>query len=386
MPNNRSRHQQRQNRRNSHRSQQQKLVGCTIAETTSHSNNEEVARSFPANSTQFSLRTLIYDESLGHLRIPRTITHDGLRYVLSNTQSDDSCGFSGEVLIRICNNIVFKCLPLPLKVAVIDHGCSIGHAIVTGLSSCVLRQLFTIFTSSPILEPLKSLPASDVNKKTDCLQIARKCSVIILCAKPENAEKFLLSFAKTDEDELKEKVLVSVVDGLSIKRIQELCPRLSVFRIMPNIFASSCNSSTALVGDLCDVFINKSAAVVTIANEIGNVQELEEESLPNFAAVSSCLSLLTFSLVEVMMNILDSNDISRSIGVKLIASSFTGASSLLYNEQLEKKKLTRSKFESPGGTAIAGIVEMKRRGLDNMVESTIEKMIEDGKKVENLSQ
>lgn len=385
MPNNRSRRQQRQNRRNnSHRSSQQGLTNTSTPDD-SHSNHGEVTSPSPGNTAQSSPRTFINSGSVRHATTPRTVTRNELYHALSNAQSGDSYKFTGELVIRICNNIVFQCLPLPLKVAVIDDGCSIGQAIVTGLTSCVLRQLFAVYISSSMLEPLKSLPVSDANTKNNCFQTARTCNVIILCAKLEIAKKFLFSLAKTEEDELKDKVLISVVDGLSLKRIQELCPSLSAFRIMPNIFASSCNSSTALVGDLTKVFIDKSAAVVTIANEIGNIQEIEEENLPSFAAVSSCLSLLTFNLAEVMMSILDSNDISRSTGVRLITSSFTGASRLLHSEQLEKKKLTRSKFESPGGTAIAGVVEMKRRGLDKMIECAIEEMIEDRKKAEKSS-
>ncbi len=237
----------------------------------------------------------------------------------------------------------------------------------------------------------KNIAVTDKNKKKavefskelncavcDIKTLINGCDVIFLGVKPQMLSALAEEIA--DDVEANKPVLVSMLAGVEIKKINELFKDCPVIRIMPNIPVGVGQgmillSKNNLVTD--EILLRFKEAM----KEAGEIDEISEKLIDAGSAVSGCGPAFVSLFIEALA------DGGVRAGLPRDKAVLYAAQTLLGTAETVKAGLhpaiLKDRVCSPGGTTIAGVEALEngafRASVINAVTAAYEKTLKIGK-------
>jgi pyrroline-5-carboxylate reductase len=249
------------------------------------------------------------------------------------------------------------------KIAIIGVG-NMGAAIYKALIKNFDAE--NIFVSDTSEEKLKALNTKNI--EVDANDILGKVDIVILAVKPQSFEEF----SQNLRVDLKNKLLISIMAGISIKKISEFLKTEKVVRSMPNLCAQV---EKGLIGWLASdkVSDNEKELAKKIFGSFGEQIELKnEDEINKITALSGSGPAYFFYLTELL------EEKAKAFGfndeeAKLIANTtFVGAAKTLEKQKSSAKNL-KNAVTSKGGTTEAALNFMKENNFDKIFFEALDK-------------
>ena len=210
---------------------------------------------------------------------------------------------------------------------------------------------------------------SDIRENKDAINY----DLIIIATKPNIYEE-IFNGLKNNLIINDETLIVSILAGIRISKIEEIVGSIPIIRAMPNIAASVLEGMTALIG-------NKKITHEDILNAdlifelIGEKMWLKNEAqMDSFTAISGSGPAYFFFFTECLKNIAIQEGFTEDEANKISQQIIIGSGKLVKDSGIDPKEL-RENVTSPNGTTEAGLkvlADNKTGLLDKLRQAIIE--------------
>ena len=210
---------------------------------------------------------------------------------------------------------------------------------------------------------------SDIRENKDAINY----DLIIIATKPNIYEE-IFNGLKNNLIINDETLIVSILAGIRISKIEEIVGSIPIIRAMPNIAASVLEGMTALIG-------NKKITHEDILNAdlifelIGEKMWLKNEAqMDSFTAISGSGPAYFFFFTECLKNIAIEEGFTEDVSNKISQQIIIGSGKLVKYSGIDPKEL-RENVTSPNGTTEAGLkvlADNKTGLLDKLKQAIME--------------
>lgn len=157
--------------------------------------------------------------------------------------------------------------------------------------------------------------------------------------------------------------IISMAAGISLQRLATFVGQdLPLLRIMPNMNAQILQSSTALTGNAL-VSQELQARVRNLTDSFGSTFDISEKDFDTFTALAKAGV---------------KNGMPKAKALEIVTQTVLASASNLKTSSQSPHDFIDA-ICSPGGTTIAGLMELERLGLTTTVSSAIDKTIDKAK-------
>jgi pyrroline-5-carboxylate reductase len=197
---------------------------------------------------------------------------------------------------------------------------------------------------------------------------AWQAPVVLLAVKPQQLEA--VAAAGSRHWAPKPGLLLSVVAGVTLARLQALFPGWSCVRAVPNTPSLVRAGLTALAwGE--GIPPARREWVERIFSRVGEVMELPEGQLDPFLALTSSGPAFLALVAEAMADGAVSAGLPRDLAHHLAHRTMAGTAALLRDQELHPGQL-KDMVGSPAGTTMAGLRQLERAGLRSaLIEAVV---------------
>ena len=185
------------------------------------------------------------------------------------------------------------------------------------------------------------------------------CSVVLLAVKPQQLEAVAAAAPAPAAEE--GPLLISVLAGVTVARLQRLFPGWRIVRAVPN---TPCLVRAGLTGLAWGEGVSaaQQSWVEHLFAQVGEVLQLPEAQLDAFLALTSSGPAFVALVAEAMADGAVAAGLPRVQAHHLAHRTLAGTAALLQEQQLHPGQL-KDMVSSPGGTTIAGIRALESGGL-----------------------
>jgi pyrroline-5-carboxylate reductase len=197
--------------------------------------------------------------------------------------------------------------------------------------------------------------------------------VVLLAVKPQQIDAVAAAatpMATAPSPSGCEPLLISVLAGVPLRRLQALFPGRSCVRAVPNTPALVRAGLTALSwGE--GVGGERREEVRQLFAQVGEVLELPEPQLDPFLALTSSGPAFLALVAESMADGAVAAGLPRPLASHLAHRTMAGTAALLQGQELHPGEL-KDMVTSPAGTTAAGLRELERAGLRSaLIEAVV---------------
>lgn len=195
---------------------------------------------------------------------------------------------------------------------------------------------------------------------------------IIIATKPNNYVE-ILEGLKNHIAVNEEILIISILAGIKIKKIENIIGSVPIIRAMPNIAASVAEGMTALTGNK-KITNDKIDTANMIFQSIGNKIWLEDEGqMDSFTAISGSGPAYFFYFTECLHKIAIDEGFSEDVAKQISEQIMIGSGKLIKDSNIDVVQL-RENVTSPNGTTEAALkVLCDDDGLLSKLREAIEK-------------
>jgi pyrroline-5-carboxylate reductase len=191
-------------------------------------------------------------------------------------------------------------------------------------------------------------------------QEAWRCPIVLLAVKPQQLEAAAAAAVQPGDDEDPPPLLISVLAGIRLDRLEALFPRHRCVRAVPN---TPCLVGAGLTGLSLGrgVTAEQRQEVLGLFAAVGEVLELPEGQLDAFLALTSSGPAFLALVSEALADGAVAAGLPRSLAAHLAHRTLAGTAELLRAKELHPGQL-KDMVASPAGTTVAGLRELERAG------------------------
>ncbi|MDR0446387.1 MAG: pyrroline-5-carboxylate reductase [Oscillospiraceae bacterium] len=198
-------------------------------------------------------------------------------------------------------------------------------------------------------------------------ELARRCDLIVLAVKPDAAPSVLQSISGALG---KDKILLSIVLGLSIKKITMLTGgACRVVRVMPN--------TPALVGAgaMCTAFGEglteaEKDKITALLSACGEAAVMDERLLARITGLTASSPAYVFIMIDAMADAAVRNGIPRATARRLAAQAVLGSAKMALESDEHPAQL-KDNVCSPSGSTIEAVRALERHGFRSAIIEAI---------------
>ena len=197
---------------------------------------------------------------------------------------------------------------------------------------------------------------------------AAEAHYIFLCVKPQVLPQVAAALADTLNACMargEEKVIVSIAAGVQIAAIRGYLAGVKgerpVLRVMPNTCAAIGQGMLALTDGGAGLEQELAGAQAILARA-GRVERLDEGLMDAFTAVAGCGPAYVYPFIEALADGGVMAGLPRAKAQIFAAQTLLGAAAMVL-ESGEHPGALKDAVCSPGGSTIAGVAELERRGF-----------------------
>ncbi len=201
---------------------------------------------------------------------------------------------------------------------------------------------------------------------------AWRCPVVLLAVKPQQLEQVAAAASLATADPLEAPapagagqapppLLISVLAGARLDRLQRLFPRWRCVRAVPN---TPCLVGAGITGLAWGEGVEAAQReqVLRFFSLVGEVWELPEAQLDAFLALTSSGPAYGALIAEALADGAVAAGLPRALASHLAHRTLAGTAALLKERELHPGEL-KDMVTSPAGTTIAGLRELERAGV-----------------------
>jgi pyrroline-5-carboxylate reductase len=245
------------------------------------------------------------------------------------------------------------------KIGFIGAG-KMASAIIKGLDKAQFEVLVsgrTPHESEAIAQVLGVTPAASHD---NLIQVS---DLIILAVKPHVVPEILKAHQF-------KQPLVSIAAGVTLSDLTALTSATQpIIRIMPNINATIQKSTTGIVRN--DQVSDEVYTIVTeIFKSVGSVHELTEKDFGTFTALAGSSPAYIYMFIDAMSRAGVLHGMPKDISTKIVAETVLASAQMLLTTGENPWALV-DKVSSPGGTTVAGVVNLEQ---GNFIATVIDAM------------
>lgn len=210
-----------------------------------------------------------------------------------------------------------------------------------------------------------------VTADDSALALESACDVILICVKPQEAEKSLAGLRGN-------KYYISIMAGVGTERLQKLLGgSAKIARAMPNLNAAVHRSATGLFCPDESLL----AAASEIFSAIGRVEVVDKETLLHaVTGLSGSGPAYVFEFLDALAQGGVNGGLPYDRALALAVQTVLGSAEYVQKEAKHPLEL-RSKVTSPGGTTIAGLAALERNGFRYAVMNAVAEASERSKEL-----
>ena len=197
--------------------------------------------------------------------------------------------------------------------------------------------------------------------------------LIIIATKPNIYEE-IFNGLKNNLTNNDKTLIVSILAGIRISKIEEIVGSIPIIRAMPNTATSVLEGMTALIGNK-EITDKDILNVDLIFELIGEKIWLKNEAqLDSFTAISGSGPAYFFFFTECLKNIAIEEGFTEDVSNKISQQIIIGSGKLVKDSGIDPKEL-RENVTSPNGTTEAGLkvlADNKTGLLDKLKQAIME--------------
>ncbi|VTS13468.1 pyrroline-5-carboxylate reductase [Streptococcus pseudoporcinus] len=254
-----------------------------------------------------------------------------------------------------------------MKIGFIGVG-KMARAIIQGLKT----RPDQIIISGSSLQRSKEIAAElDLDYAQSHQDLIDQVDFLILGIKPQAYQAVLspLTFKQP---------VMSMAAGVTLAKLAELVGSdLPLIRIMPNMNAQILKSTTAIT---CNDQVNQEIKELAqaIVTSFGSCFDISETDFDTFTALAGSSPAYIYLFIEAMAKAGLAHGLPKEKALDIISQTVSASAQQLLRGQESPNDLI-DKICSPGGTTIAGLLELERTGMPSAISSAISKTIEKAK-------
>ena len=216
-------------------------------------------------------------------------------------------------------------------------------------------------------EKLEAMKTIGVNTYTDSVQVVNASNIIVLAVKPQNYAEVLEKIRSAASIE---KTFVSIAAGISISYVQNAlginCP---VVRVMPNTPLLLKKGATALCPSENTSEEDRKEVYKMFAGS-GVCEYIDEAHMNEIISVNGSSPAYIYLFAKAMSEYAESKGIDRQKAMNLICATFEGSATMLRESGETPDELIK-KVSSKGGTTIAALDVLEKKGFSNAVKDAM---------------
>ena len=275
------------------------------------------------------------------------------------------------------------------KIEILLIGCGkMGGSLLRGITNT--NHFFSkIVVVDPSYEDntenFRNLQKVNFYKSTDEIDSLSSFDVIIIATKP-NIYKDILIDLKNKLDKGNDSLIISILAGITMNKIEEFISPSPIIRSMPNIAASVGESMTALYGNRN---VKKKHVNMTdlIFESVGKKIWLDNElQLNSFTAISGSGPAYYFYLTECIQKIAIEEGFSKEASKIISRQLIIGAGKLSELSDIDISQLRKNVTSKKGTTESAlGVLNDNKSGLLIKLRQAIKKAKKRSEEISQLS-
>jgi pyrroline-5-carboxylate reductase len=188
--------------------------------------------------------------------------------------------------------------------------------------------------------------------------------VLLLAIKPQILQTVVTEL-KPEEYKDSKPLVISILAGVTLNRLQEAFPHQPVIRTMPNTPATVGAGITAIA---CSNTVSPSHLSLTksIFAAVGEVVEVPESLMDGVTGLSGSGPAFVAMMVEALADGGVASGLPRQVANQLALQTVLGTAQLLKESKLHPAQL-KDQVTSPGGTTIAGVAKLEQNGFRSAI-------------------
>lgn len=235
-----------------------------------------------------------------------------------------------------------------------------GEAILSRLIAQSVYSPSDVIISDPQEQRRQELAQKyGIRTTADNQAVYQQSDILLLAIKPQIFDPVVQGLAEAERRH--HQLVVSILAGMPLHRIESAFPQQPVIRAMPNTPATVGAGMTAIApGQHANAsHLDQGRQIFEAVGEVVDIPEYQMDAVtglsgsgPGYIAV----------VVEALTDGGVAAGLPRAIAAKLALQTVRGTAELLHQTGLHPAIL-KDRVTSPGGTTIAGIAEMESLGL-----------------------
>ncbi len=247
---------------------------------------------------------------------------------------------------------------MSIKLGIVGGGV-MGEALLSRLIKTQIYQPAEIIVSDPQPQRRDFLHQNyRVQVTADNPDIAAATEVWLLAVKPQVFAPVAKELARMS---LKEAVIISILAGVNLSKLTEVFPGRAVIRAMPNTPATVGAAMSAIAPNH-KVTTQQLDLAKRIFQSVGAVLEVDDRYMDAVTGLSGSGPAFVALMLEALTDGGVAAGLSRSVAQQLALQTILGTAQLLKESNLHPAQL-KDQVTSPGGTTIAGVLELERSGF-----------------------
>ncbi len=275
------------------------------------------------------------------------------------------------------------------KIEILLIGCGkMGSSLLRGITNT--NNFFSkIVVVDPFyeenIENSRNLQKVNFYKSTEEIDSLSSFDVIIIATKP-NIYKDIFIDLKNRLDKGNDSLIISILAGITINKIEEIINPSPIIRSMPNIAASVGESMTALYGNrnvkkkhvnISDLIFESVGKKIWLDNEL---------QLNSFTAISGSGPAYYFYLTECIQTIAIEEGFSKEASKIISRQLIVGAGKLSEFSDIDISQLRKNVTSKKGTTESAlGVLNDNKSGLLIKLRQAIKKAKKRSEEISELS-
>lgn len=206
---------------------------------------------------------------------------------------------------------------------------------------------------------------------SSALQVVQQSDVVVLAVKPQMMGDVLPQIAPALRPE---QLVISIAAGKPTSYYEAVfAAEIPVVRIMPNINAKVCASTSAVCGGKFAKPEHLETAK-KLFSTVGSVFELTEAQFPAFSAIGGASGAFIHIYIDALASAGVKAGLPRPLAQDIACQTVLGSAKLTA-ESGEHPIALVDQVCSPGGTTIEGVHTLKRLGFESAVQQAIDAII-----------
>ncbi|MDQ6605229.1 MAG: pyrroline-5-carboxylate reductase [Actinomycetota bacterium] len=205
---------------------------------------------------------------------------------------------------------------------------------------------------------------------SDNAAVAQRADLVVLCHKRAQ-------FADVAQEiSGQAKAVASVVGGISVQSLQNGCPGVPVFRLMPNT-PVEVRRGTVCYAPAEGVDPGVEAEVVALFERLGTVVRISERQIEAATAVMGVGPAYHALVAEAQVDAAVRYGLGAPLAGRLVVETMAGTAALLAHRSYDTLAVRRE-VTSPGGSTARGLAALERGGVRTAFQAAMDDVIAGG--------